>query len=146
MYLDDIQLNREMEIPEVVIDEARMVEFARLYDPLPVHMDAAYAQGTRFGRMIAPGVMSFMAVWAEFIKMGLFGDELIAGKSTKIEWFKPVFAGDVFRGRAYVREIVRRNAYNGIAVVVVDVYNQHGEKVIVDVTESVVKYRTQGRA
>lgn len=145
-YLDDIQLNRVMEIPGVVIDEVRMVEFARLYDPLPVHMDAAYAQGTRFGRMIAPGVMSFMAVWAEFIKMGLFGDELIAGKSTKIEWFKPVFAGDVLRGRAYVREIVRRNAYNGIAVVVVDVYNQHGEKVLADVTESVVKYRTQGRA
>ena len=141
MFLDDIQLNQEMEIPEVVIDEARMVEFARLYDPIPLHMDEEYAKNTRFGRLIAPGVMSFMAVWAEFVKLNLFGEELIAGKSTKIEWFKPVYAGDVLKGKARVSDIVRRNAYNGIAVVTVDVYNLHGERVLTDTTESVVKYR-----
>lgn len=141
MYLDDIQLNMEMDIPEVVIDQQRMMEFARLYDPIPLHMDEEYAKNTRFGRLIAPGVMSFMAVWAEFVKLNLFGEELIAGKSTKIEWFKPVYAGDVLKGKAWVSDIVRRNAYNGIAVVTVDVYNQHGERVLTDVTESVVKYR-----
>ena len=141
MYLDDIQLNMEMDIPEVVIDQQRMMEFARLYDPIPLHMDEEYAKNTRFGRLIAPGVMSFMAVWAEFVKLNLFGEELIAGKSTKIEWFKPVYAGDVLMGKARVSDIVRRNAYNGIAVVTVDVYNQHGERVLTDVTESVVKYR-----
>lgn len=141
MYLDDIQLNMEMDIPEVVIDQQRMMEFARLYDPIPLHMDEEYAKNTRFGRLIAPGVMSFMAVWAEFVKLNLFGEELIAGKSTKIEWFKPVYAGDVLMGKARVSDIVRRNAYNGIAVVTVDVYNQHGERVLTDTTESVVKYR-----
>ena len=141
MYLDDIQLNMEMDIPEVVIDQQRMMEFARLYDPIPLHMDEEYAKNTRFGRLIAPGVMSFMAVWAEFVKLNLFGEELIAGKSTKIEWFKPVYAGDVLKGKAWVSDIVRRNAYNGIAVVTVDVYNQHDERVLTDVTESVVKYR-----
>lgn len=141
MYLDDIQLNMEMDIPEVVIDQQRMMEFARQYDPIPLHMDEEYAKNTRFGRLIAPGVMSFMAVWAEFVKLNLFGEELIAGKSTKIEWFKPVYAGDVLKGKAWVSDIVRRNAYNGIAVVTVDVYNQHGERVLTDVTESVVKYR-----
>ena len=141
MYLDDIHLNMEMDIPEVVIDQQRMMEFARLYDPIPLHMDEEYAKNTRFGRLIAPGVMSFMAVWAEFVKLNLFGEELIAGKSTKIEWFKPVYAGDVLKGKARVSDIVRRNAYNGIAVVAVDVYNQHGERVLTDTTESVVKYR-----
>lgn len=141
MYLDDIQLNMEMDIPEVVIDQQRMMEFARLYDPIPLHMDEEYAKNTRFGRLIAPGVMSFMTVWAEFVKLNLFGEELIAGKSTKIEWFKPVYAGDALKGKARVSDIVRRNAYNGIAVVTVDVYNQHGERVLTDTTESVVKYR-----
>ena len=142
MYLDEIKLNQELDIPEVVIDRQRMMDFARLYDPIPLHMDEAYAKGTRFGDLIAPGVMSFMAVWAEFVKLNLFGEELIAGKSTKIEWFKPVYAGDVLRGRARVSDIVRRNAYNGIVEVTVDVYNQHGEMVLSDVTESVVKIRT----
>lgn len=141
MYLDDIQLNMEIDIPEVAIDQQRMMDFARLYDPIPLHLDEEYAKNTRFGRLIAPGVMSFMAVWAEFVKLNLFGEELIAGKSTKIEWFKPVYAGDVLKGRARVSDIVRRNAYNGIVVVIVDVYNQHGERVLTDTTESVVKYR-----
>lgn len=141
MYLDDIQLNMEIDIPDVAIDQQRMMDFARLYDPIPLHLDEEYAKNTRFGRLIAPGVMSFMAVWAEFVKLNLFGEELIAGKSTKIEWFKPVYAGDVLKGRARVSDIVRRNAYNGIVVVIVDVYNQHGERVLTDTTESVVKYR-----
>ncbi|MBP3704158.1 MAG: hypothetical protein J6I98_01375 [Clostridia bacterium] len=72
----------------------------------------------------------------------IFGEELIAGKSTKIEWFKPVFAGDVLTGKARVTNITRRNAYNGIAEITIDVVNQNGELVLSDVTECVAKYRT----
>ena len=72
----------------------------------------------------------------------MFGDELIAGKSTKIEWLGPVFAGDTLKGRIRVSEIVRRNAYNGIAVTLLEVFNQKDEMVLTNVTESVVIYRT----
>lgn len=141
MYLDDIKLNTEIHIPEAVIDKERMLEFARLYDPIPLHCDEEYAKTTKFGRLIAPGVMSFMAVWARFTENDIFGEELIAGKSTKIEWFKPVFAGDVLTGKARISAITRRNPYNGIAELTIDVFNQHGELVLTNVTESVVKYR-----
>jgi len=142
MYLDDLHAGLEVEMPAVTISKERMLEFARLYDPIPLHLDEEYAKNTKFGGLIAPGVMTFMSVWAEFVKLNLFGTELIAGKSTKIEWFKPVYADDVLRGKARVSAIVRRNAYNGIAEVTVDVYNQRDELVLSDVTESVVKYRT----
>ena len=141
MYLDDLHVGMEVEMPEVTIERERMVEFARLYDPIPLHLDEEYAKNTKFGGLIAPGVMTFMSVWAEFVKLNMFGEELIAGKSTKIEWFKPVYAGDTLKGKARVSSVTRRNAYNGICEVTVDVYNQHGEMVLSDVTESVVKYR-----
>lgn len=141
MYLDDIKINTEIDIPEAVIDEEKMLDFARLYDPIPLHCDEEYAKTTKFGKIIAPGVMSFMAVWAKFVENDIFGDELIAGKSTKIEWFKPVFAGDVLKGKARISDIIRRNDYNGIAEITIEVYNQHGELVLTNVTESVVKYR-----
>lgn len=143
MYLNDLKINTEIDIPEVVIDKEQMLEFARLYDPIPLHMDEEYAKNTRFGKLIAPGVMSFMAVWGKFVEDDIFGDELIAGKSTKIEWFKPVFAEDVLRGKARISNIIRRNAYNGIAEITIDVYNQDGELVLTNVTESVVKYRAE---
>jgi len=141
MYLDDLNIGMEVDVPAVTIDRQRMLDFARLYDPIPLHLDEEYAKGTKFGDLIAPGVMTFMSVWAEFVKLKMFGEELIAGKSTKIEWFKPVFAGDTLKGKARISDISRRNRYNGICEVTVDVYNQHGEMVLTDVTESVVKYR-----
>lgn len=143
MYLNDLKLNYEMETPEVTIEKDKMLEFARLYDPIPLHLDEAYAKKTRFGGLIAPGVMSFMSVWAEFMKMNLFGDELIAGLSTKIEWFKPVYAGDKLKGKVRISAITPRNAYNGIAEVTVEIYNQNGEHVMRDVTESIVKRRPE---
>ena len=143
MYLDDLKEGMEFDIPTVTIDKQRMLDFARLYDPIPLHMDEEYAKNTRFGQLIAPGVMTFMSVWAEFVKLGVFGEQLVAGVSTKIEWFHPVYAGDRLRSVARVSRIERRNAFNGIAEVTVDVFNQKGVKVLSDVTESVVRYRPQ---
>lgn len=142
MYLDDLKLNEEFNVPEVVIEKNQMIEFAKLYDPIPLHCDEEYAKTTKFGKLIAPGVMSYLAVWAKFMENDIFGNELIAGKSTKIEWFKPVFADDTLTGKATLTNITRRNPYNGIAEVTLDVFNTDGEKVLSSVTEAIVKYKT----
>lgn len=141
MYLDEVSIGMKKELPAVVIDKQRMLDFARLYDPIPLHLDEEYAKSTRFGGLIAPGVMSFMSVWAKYTEIDFFGEELIAGKSTKIEWFKPVYADDVLTGVICISNITRRNEYNGIAELTMEVYNQHGQLVLTNVTESVVKYK-----
>ena len=143
MYLDDIPLRLELVTDRVTIDEHKMVAFAEEYDPLPVHTDAEYAKTTRLKRLLAPGVMTFMEVWKKFVEQDLFGEELVAGKSTKIEWFLPVFAGDVLYGRAAVTGIERRNAYNGLVELTMDVYNQDEKCVLQSVIESIVAYRPQ---
>ena len=95
MYFGDLKLGMEVELAPAVIEKDKMVAFARDYDNIPLHTDEEYAKTTPFGRLIAPGVMSFVSVWAKYLEVDFFGDELLAGKSTKIEWMKPVFAGDV---------------------------------------------------
>ena len=141
MYLDEVTVGMEIELPDVRIDRERLTAFAQDYDPIPLHLDETYAKSTRFGGLIAPGVMSFMSVWANFAEMDIFGEALIAGKSTKIEWLKPVYPEDVLSGKCVISNVTRRNAYNGIAAISLDIYNQHGECVLTSVTESVVKYR-----
>ena len=116
-----------------------MLDFARLYDNIPLHTDEEYAKSTPFGRLIAPGVMSFMAVWAKYLEVSFFANELLAGKSTKIEWIKPVYAEDILSGKATVTRLERRNKRNGLAEISIDVYNQNGELVLKDVTEAIVK-------
>ena len=115
MYFDDLKVGMEVQIPPALIEKEKMLDFARLYDNIPLHTDEAYAKASPFGALIAPGVMSYMALWAKYLEVDFFGQELLAGKSTKIEWFKPVFAGDTLKGTARISNWTRRNDYNGIA-------------------------------
>lgn len=143
MYFEDIQTGMILEIASVVIEKEKMLDFARLYDPIPLHTDEEYAKGTHFGQLIAPGVMSFMAVWAKYLEVDFFGEELIAGKSTKIEWIKPVFANDVLTASATITKTERRSARNGLVELSIIARNQYGEAVLTDVTEAIVKCRPE---
>ncbi len=145
MYFEDITLGMTIEIAPAVIEKEKMLDFARTYDNIPLHTDEEYAKTTPFGRLIAPGVMSFMSVWARYLEVDIFGEELIAGKSTKIEWIKPVFAEDVLTGRATVTDCVERNPRNGLVEITIEAYNQHGELVLINVGRSAPDVRFRRR-
>ena len=139
MYFDDLKIGMTVETAPAMIEKEKMMAFARDYDNIPLHTDEEYAQTTPFGKLIAPGVMSFMSVWAKYLEVDFFGKELLAGKSTRIEWFKPVFADDVLSGKATITKLVNRNRKNGLVEVTIEAYNQHGDVVLTDVTEAIVK-------
>ncbi len=141
MYLDEIKLGTTIETAPIRIDKQKMLDFAKDYDPIPLHLDEEYAKTTRYKGLIAPGVMSFMSVWAELTKQDLFGEALIAGFSAKITWHLPVYPDDILRGIGEITAITPRNPHNGIAEMTVKVYNQRHELVLTNVTESVVEYR-----
>ena len=139
MYFDDMKIGMTADISSAVIQKEKMMDFARTYDNIPLHTDEEYAKTTPFGKLIAPGVMSFMSVWAKYLEVDFFGEELLAGKSTKIEWLKPVYADDVLCGKATITNLVKRNSKNGIVEISIDAYNQNGELVLKNITEAVVK-------
>ncbi len=139
MFFDDLRIGMTVELAPAVIDKEKMLDFAREYDNIPLHTDEEYAKSTPFGKLIAPGVMSFMSVWARYLEVDFFGEELLAGKSTKIEWLKPVFAEDVLTARATITDLLRRNPKNGLVTVTIEAYNQHGVLVLTDVTEAIVR-------
>ncbi len=143
MYFDDLKLGMTADTEPAVIRKEAMIDFAKLYDNIPLHTDEEYAKKTPFGKLIAPGVMSFMSVWAKYLEIDFFGEELLAGKSTKIEWLKPVFADDVLTGKVTVTKLVKRNLRNGLVELTIEARNQNGELVLTDVTEAIVKCRTE---
>ena len=139
MYFEELKIGMVVETAPAVIEKEKMMDFARTYDNIPLHTDEAYAKLSPFGALIAPGVMSFMSVWAKYLEVDFFGKELLAGKSTKIEWHKPVYAGDSLHGNAVITKLVRRNAKNGIAEITIEAYNQNDVLVLTNVTEAIVK-------
>lgn len=141
MYFDELEIGMKTEIPPAFIEKEEMLDFARKYDNIPLHTDEEYAKTTRFGKLIAPGVMSFMSVWAKYLEVDFFAEELIAGMSTKIEWFKPVFPEDTLTAEAEITNLTRRSERSGIAEVTIKIYNQNGEFVMKDTTEALLRCR-----
>lgn len=143
MYFEDFKEGLTVAIPAVTIDKERLMDFARLYDPIPLHLDEEYAKTTIFGGLIAPGAMSFLTMWGKYLEQDLCGPETIAGKSSKTEWFKPVYPGDQLCGTLTVTNLTPRNARNGIVEFSMEVFNQKGTMVLTNVTEVIVKRRTE---
>ena len=141
MYFDDLKIGMSVQIAPAVIKKEKMLDFAKDYDNIPLHTDEEYAKATPFGALIAPGVMSFMSVWAKYLEVDFFGKELLAGKSTKIEWHKPVYAGDVLHGTGKITNLVQRSLRNGIVEITIEAYNQNDVLVLSNVTEAIVKCR-----
>ena len=141
MYFNELKIGMTVDIAPATIEKEKMLDFARDYDNIPLHTDEEYAKNTPFGRLIAPGVMSFMAVWAKYLEVDFFKEQLLAGKSTKIEWLKPVFAGDVLTGKATITSLTQRNEKNGLVEISIEAYNQNGQLVLKDITEAIVKIK-----
>ena len=142
MYFEEFEAGIQFNIDNVVIDKNDMLDFAKKYDCIPLHTDEEYAKKTIFGNLIAPGVMSFMAVWAKYLETDLAGEQLLAGKSTKIEWMKPVYADDVLNATCTVSKLAKRNEKNGLVELTFEVFNQKGELVLTDITEMIVKCKS----
>ena len=141
MYFDDIKVGMQVEIAPALIEKQKMLDFAVTYDNLPLHTDEEYAATSPFGQLIAPGVMSFMSVWAKYLEVDFFGRELLAGKSTKIEWYAPVFAEDILTGTAKITRTEQRSPKNGLVEITIEAFNQKGVRVLSDITEVIVKCR-----
>ena len=141
MYFEELKAGMTVEISPAVIEKEKMMDFARTYDNIPLHTDENYAKASPFGALIAPGVMSFMSVWAKYLEVDFFGSELLAGKSTKIEWHKPVYAQDVLHGSAEITRLVKRSEKNGLVEITIKAYNQNNVLVLSNVTEAIIKCR-----
>ena len=141
MYFDDFKKGDSFELKSVKIDRRKMIDFAAEYDPQQIHMDEEYGKTSRYGDIIAPGIMSFMTVWAEFVRSDIIFDQFIAAKSFRINWIAPVFSGDVLTGRAVIRNVIPRNPYNGIVEVGLSIYDEEGNMVMDTLTEAILHRR-----
>ncbi len=141
MYFDDFKAGDEFELKPVTIKKDRMMAFAEEYDPQMIHMDEEFGKASRYGDIIAPGIMSFMSVWAEFVKSNIIFDQFISAQSFSVKWLAPVFADEVLTGKVIIRSVTPRNPYNGIVEVNLVIYNQDGIMVMDTTTEAILKRR-----
>ena len=117
----------------LAMSEAEIVEFARRYDPQPIHVDIAGATAGPFGGLIASGWHTCSVVMRLLVEHYLAGSASLASPGIdELRWTKPVRPGDSLRVRATVVAANRSRSKpdRGLVRTLIEAVNQRDEVVM----------------
>lgn len=129
MYFEEMQEGLELTSPGRTVTEADVVLFAGLSgDYNPLHTDAEYARGTRFGQRIAHGLLGLSIATGLANRLGFIESTAIAFMGLEWKFKAPILIGDTI---AMTARVVRKRALprlgGGVVVLAVALKNQRGE-------------------
>jgi acyl dehydratase len=132
-YFEDYPPGAVFASDAIVVSEAEIIDFARRYDPQPMHTDPEAARTGRFGGLIASG-------WhTAALMMRLYTTNFLSPESSaaspgidELRWLQPVRPGDELRLRVTVIEARRSRSRpaEGIVRSLIEVLNQDGAVVM----------------
>ncbi len=93
-WFEDYQVGDEFLSESVEFTESKIMEFARLYDPQPFHVDREAAEASQFRGIIASGTHLFPAVWGGMIRAGFLNGRAMGAPGVTLRFQKPVRPGD----------------------------------------------------
>lgn len=110
LFAEDLAIGDWMDLGSVSATEAEIIEFATLYDPLPLHTDPEVAARSPFGGIIASAIHT-QALFGRLASSRFIPRlALVAGKGMETVRFPaPVRPGDVLHGRMEVTDVDLRD-------------------------------------
>ena len=132
-YLEDITVGETLEFGRYEVTAEEIIDYARRYDPQPIHLDDDAAREAGLGGLIASGwhsVGMYMRMLVDDVLVG--GSAMPSPGADEIRWLKPVRPGDVLsiRGEALEARPSRSKPDRGIVRWRYEMINQDGEAVM----------------
>jgi acyl dehydratase len=143
-YFEDYRPGLVVTGGPIEVSEADILDFARRYDPQPMHTDPTAARAGQFGGLIASGwhtaALMMRLVATEFLSPA---SGLASPGIDELRWLKPVRPGDTLSLRATVIEARPSGSKpdQGIVRSLVEVLNQKGEVVLTLQPVSIIRRR-----
>lgn len=140
LYFDDIEEGHRRELGSYTVPREEMMEFARRYDPQPIHVDEEAASESIFGGVIASGW------YTASVCMRLLVDEFLGEAASmgslgldELRWQTPVRAGDTLTVSNEILETRRSESRDDRGYVrnKTIAHNQDGEEVLVWVATNI---------
>jgi acyl dehydratase len=131
LYMEDLHLGQRFVSGTHHMDETKIKEFAREFDPQPFHLNEAAAKASVFGGLAASGWHTASVAMRLLVDGGLpFGNGII-GLGGDLTWPKPTRHGDTLHVESEILEIVPSRSKPNQAIVKVrsTTLNQNGEAV-----------------
>jgi acyl dehydratase len=132
LTFEDFELGRTFALGPKTVTAAEIIEFAREFDPQPMHLDEAAGRASILGGLAASGWHTS----AMFMRM--MTDSFILNSLSQgapgidvMEWRKPVLAGDTLAGHSTVTEARALKSRPGVGIVKFrhELANQRGDLV-----------------
>jgi acyl dehydratase len=143
---EDFQPGRSFALAAKTVTSEEIIEFAREFDPQPMHLDEAAGRASILGGLAASGWHTsamFMRMMVDSYLLNSLSEG--APGIDIMEWRKPVLAGDTISGRSTVLEARPMRSRPGIGIVKFrhEVVNQRGEPVCVSENSIMFRMRQQ---
>jgi len=132
-YFEDYEPGAVCLYGDIAMTEAEIVEFARRYDPQPMHVDAEAAARGPWGGLIASGWHTISRVMRVLVERYLSHvASIVSPGIDELRWTAPVRPGDVLRVRVTVEEATpsRSKPDRGLVRTRIEAFNQRDEIVL----------------
>jgi acyl dehydratase len=119
------------ELRRTVTETDNLLLSTLTHNPQPLHLDAEYAAGTEFGRIVVNGLYTFALMVGISVADTTLGTLIANLGYDKVAMPKPVFIGDTLRVETEVMEtrVSRSRPGAGIVTFRHRAFNQRGELV-----------------
>jgi len=132
-YFEDFPPGAVFEAGNVTVSAEEIVEFAARYDPQPFHIDAAAAQSSPYGGLIASGWHTAALMMRQVVDCVVADTAALGSPGVdELRWLAPVRPGDTLTVRVTVVEarVSQSKPDRGIVRARFEVTNQDGTLVM----------------
>lgn len=130
MGFNEFFIGQIFETESYSMNKAEIIAFASEYDPQYMHVNEEKAMKSRFKGIIASGLHTLNISLKLWIRMGIMGDKVIAGKSVNnLKFVKPVYPEDILYTTTKVIKKKERKG-DGEVTFLLSTYKNDGELVL----------------
>jgi acyl dehydratase len=144
-YLEDFTPGEIFRTRGMSLDESEIMDFARKYDPQPIHTDREAAADGPFDGIIASGFHTTCVIFRLWVDLGFMEKSSLGGPGIEdMKWLAPVRPGDTLRAEIEILEArpSRSRPDRGILRYRTTGFNQRDEAVISFESASFLKRRS----
>ena len=144
LYAEDLVEGQKFQLGEYVIDEAEVLQFARQYDPVPIHTDPVAAATGPFGGLIASG-FNTIAIYQRLIVEAVWSKVAgIVGRSMEVRLPAPVRPGATLTGQSEIQKItLRPERRDAIVIFKTQLIDGEGKVVLILVLDALIRLRPE---
>jgi len=142
LYFEDFPVGTLLPLGPVTVDAQEIVEFAREFDPQPMHLDEEAGKASILGGLAASGWHTCGLLMRMMIDSYILRSHSEGAPGIEyVQWKAPVLAGDVLSGFSTVEEARALRSRPGVITSRHELTNQKGEIVIVARNAAMIRQR-----